>query len=725
MTGQDDPGGYRTWRRALAVVGGVAVAVAFGTAAIPSAPSALAAPRAAAAGSARTVTYHGYTVSVPASWPVYNLADDPGQCVLFNKHAVYLGTPGANQNCPARAYGRTDALLIQPSGTAATTATSAQPAVVLPRDAAALPDTTGALPAAARTAAGVTHVIRVDASGPGVVVTASYGTDPTAIRAILAGATMTGPAAAATTPAAAAATTTPAATTPAAADPGASALTETTGTGLGFDTCTAPSVATMADWLASPYRVAATYLGGSNWACSYGNFSASWVQRVAAEGWGFLPLWVGPQAPCTTLSGVTTIDPAQAAAQGQQEAASAVTAAQSFGYGSGTPLYFDMEGYDNADTSCSQAVLSFLGGWTQGLHAAGYLSGVYSSASSGISDLVHQYGTSYPSPDAIWVAHWNTHPVLTDAYVPAADWASDQRVRQYGGPHEETWGGDTIDIDSDISDAPVAGSAAGASPSAIAALASPDETTVAPGGPCATIGVTVNSSASTATAVHWRADAPAGLSVRPAQGTASVEAGGSLSISLRVSASGSLADGRYDIPITVTSGGNSVAETFELVSVTPAGTTLSTSYPVVLYAADQDSMAVAAAAARELALPAGDVTGDFSQAWSDAASGDDLVLAVGQAAENGLYSNPCGWTNPVGDAAGSTPFYIPVEQVQSLPGADAFEAPSGSDTDATALLTSQLTQYALAGTLPNYGNPPTNPQAPTSACLGSADVAVP
>jgi hypothetical protein len=60
--------------------------------------------------------------------------------------------------------------------------------------------------------------------------------------------------------------------------------TETTGNGLGFDTCTAPSAAAMTDWLASPYRVAATYLGGSNWACSYGNFSASWVQQVAAEG---------------------------------------------------------------------------------------------------------------------------------------------------------------------------------------------------------------------------------------------------------------------------------------------------------------------------------------------------------------------------------------------------------------------------------------------------------
>lgn len=673
------------------------------------------------------MTYHGYTVSVPASWPVYNLAADPDQCVLFNRHAVYLGTPGADQDCPARAYGRTDALLIQPSGTAAAAGSSAQSAVVLPRGTAALPDAAGALPAAARTAAAASHVITIDVSGPGVLVTASYGADPGTVRKILAGATMTGSASAVATPAAASAVAAPTAAKAAAARatrPGASALTEMTGGGLGFDTCTAPSVATMTEWLASPYRVTATYLGGSNWACDYGNFSASWVQQVAAEGWKLLPLWVGPQAPCTTLTGVTTIDPGQAAAQGQQEAASAVAAAQGFGYGRGTPVYFDMESYDNSDSACSQAVLAFLGGWTQGLHAAGYLSGVYSSAATGISDLAGQYGTAYPAPDAVWIADWNIEPTLTDAYVPDADWASHQRVHQYAGPHEETWGGATVDIDSDISDGPAAGSAAAASPGGTAVLAGPDETAVAPGSSTA-IQVTLRGTGSTTAAVQWTVDAPVGLSVRPAQGAAAVAPGTSSSFLLAVSASRSLADGRYNIPITVTSGGNPVAETFELVSVTPAGTTLPTAYPVVLYAADQASMAVAAATARELALPAGDVTGDFSQAWSDAASGGDLVLAVGQAAENGLYSNPCGWTNPAGDAAGSTPFYIPGEPIQGLPGADAFEITSGSHPDVTALLTGQLTQYALAGTLPDYGHPPTGPQTPTSACLGSADVTVP
>ena len=83
--------------------------------------------------------------------------------------------------------------------------------------------------------------------------------------------------------------------------------------GLGIDACTAPSVATMTDWLASAYRVIGTYLGGDNWACDYGNFTSAWASQVAAEGWRYIPIWVGPQAPCTTIKGATVIDPSDAA----------------------------------------------------------------------------------------------------------------------------------------------------------------------------------------------------------------------------------------------------------------------------------------------------------------------------------------------------------------------------------------------------------------------------
>src|SRR5215467_1518295 len=66
----------------------------------------------------RTVRYHGYQVKVPGSWPVYDLASDPSRCVLFSTHAVYLGTPGTVQNCPANAVGHTESLLIQPASSA-------------------------------------------------------------------------------------------------------------------------------------------------------------------------------------------------------------------------------------------------------------------------------------------------------------------------------------------------------------------------------------------------------------------------------------------------------------------------------------------------------------------------------------------------------------------------------------------------------------------------------
>ncbi len=345
---------------------------------------------------------------MPGSWPVYNLAADSAQCVLFNRHAVYLGTLGSAQNCPAHAFGHTEALLIQPGGPA-----SAPPsAVVLPSGSAALPKR-AALPAAAAAADATGHVIQVEVPGPGVLVTATYGANETRIRGILASATMTGAPSASGAPASpsAAALRASAPATHAvmatgsqlvtgnAASVPAPQLTAEIGSGLGFDTCTVPSAATMTSWLASPYRVVGTYLGGVNWACAYGNFTPSWLRRVAAEGWRFMPLWVGRQAPCTAIPGLAEIDPSHAAAEGQAEAGSAVTAARAFGYGRGTPIYFDMEAY-NASRSCTSAVLTFLGAWTRALHAAGYVSGVYSSAGSGIRDLASQYNKSgYPRPD--------------------------------------------------------------------------------------------------------------------------------------------------------------------------------------------------------------------------------------------------------------------------------------------------------------------------------------
>jgi hypothetical protein len=179
------------------------------------------------------------------------------------------------------------------------------------------------------------------------------------------------------------------------------------------------------------------------------------------------------------------------------------------------------------------------------------------------------------------------------------------------------------------------------------------------------------------------------------------------------------------VPITVTAGTQPVARTFVLVSVVAAGKTLPTSYPLVLYAADKTSLSTAVAIARALALPPGDVTGSFSRAWSATAGGRGLVLAVGLPAADALYFNVCGWPNPAKMRAGSTPFYYAGELQQRPPGRNYFELADTSTAAGTAQLTAQLTQYALAGTLPDYGSVPIAPAPPVLSCLGSPNVSLP
>jgi hypothetical protein len=88
---------------------------------------------AAAGAGARSVSFRGHQVQVPDSWPVYRLAEHPGMCVRLDRRAVYLGTPSANQSCPADAIGRRRAILIDPNGAPGRASSSAIPAPVNPR----------------------------------------------------------------------------------------------------------------------------------------------------------------------------------------------------------------------------------------------------------------------------------------------------------------------------------------------------------------------------------------------------------------------------------------------------------------------------------------------------------------------------------------------------------------------------------------------------------------
>ena len=235
--------------------------------------------------------------------------------------------------------------------------------------------------------------------------------------------------------------------------------------GSGFDACTAPSSTTMTAWGSSPYRAIGVYIGGVNEGCSQPNLTAAWVSAEVGAGWHLIPTYVGLQGAGSCGGGCATITPSEASAQGAAAASDAVTQAQALGIGAGNPIYDDMEQYTTGGTN-SSTVLAYLSGWTGQLHAEGYLSGVYSSASSGITDLVNADGTGYAEPDDLWIAHWDGQPTTSDSYVPSSDWANQQRIRQYQGDHSVTYGGVTLDIDSDYLDGATADTG-GASPSVI------------------------------------------------------------------------------------------------------------------------------------------------------------------------------------------------------------------------------------------------------------------
>jgi hypothetical protein len=386
-------------------------------------------------GGLRQIHYLGYQFEVPATWPVISLAANPRACVRFDRHAVYLGTPGADERCPSRGAGRTtEAVLIQPG-------TSSGPAAAV-RDP-------------------VTDVVTVTA--PRIKLTATYAADQARILRIVASAALPAPVTRIPRPVAAPPAAPHSAPRPSAAPHSVRRAAGRAGpgvavvgsgafsyTGQGFDTCSAPSESVMAAWRSgSPYRAIGIYIGGHDRACDQPNLTTSWISDEAAAGWHYIPLWVGPQANNNELT--------SPASQAVSNAEDAVAAAQQLGLGPGTPLYYDMEG--GYASSAKTAVLTFLSGWTSELHALGYRSGVYSSSSAAVTDLVDNY-TSYTMPDVIYDALWNGQANTDDPVIPSGDWANHHRIHQYSGNINQTYGGDTLNIDQDYLDVQLASAAA-------------------------------------------------------------------------------------------------------------------------------------------------------------------------------------------------------------------------------------------------------------------------
>lgn len=375
----------------------------------------------------RAVGYHGYRVRVPSSWSVVDLTADPSACVRLDRPTVYLGRPGDQSRCPTHPAGRSAAVMVEPLSGSRPSAD----VVVASNRSAVVPD---ALSRDGR--------IQVAVPDAGVLVTGWHTPETeVAVRAVLGSASLGGGGTPAAVPA------TPVNRTL------ASVVAPGTFRDKAFDACAAPSQTAMNAWRSSPYKAVGIYISGSVRACSQPNLTSSWVSTNAANGWQFILIDVGRQNPCSTYGSKFSTDPATARQQGRDAAAGARTAAANLGFAPGSAIYSDIEGYASTAT-CRASMLSYVSGWTEKLNEFGYLGGVYSSAGSGMVDLAAGYNNaSYKRADHVWFAWWNgLADTNSGSYIPASYWANHQRLHQYQGGHNETYGGATINIDSDYVD---------------------------------------------------------------------------------------------------------------------------------------------------------------------------------------------------------------------------------------------------------------------------------
>ncbi|WP_328377797.1 DUF1906 domain-containing protein [Streptomyces sp. NBC_00440] len=231
--------------------------------------------------------------------------------------------------------------------------------------------------------------------------------------------------------------------------------------GWGFDTCVTPSLETMRAWKSSRYRSIGVYYGGRGRGCpDQPELSKDWVSSVYGMGWKVLPVFVGSQSPCVAAEGKRKVmmsddDPA---GQGADEANEAVERARALGMVKGSPLYLDMEAYDQGDSDCAATTLSFIRSWDREVERLGYVSGFYSSADSGVEQLgaERRAGTS-DLPSVMWFARWNDQPSVTgEPSLRSQDWSPHLRIHQYAGDVTEEHGGYELSIDRNRVDAPVA-----------------------------------------------------------------------------------------------------------------------------------------------------------------------------------------------------------------------------------------------------------------------------
>lgn len=227
-------------------------------------------------------------------------------------------------------------------------------------------------------------------------------------------------------------------------------------TGRAFDTCTAPSKSTMKAWHTGFYGAAAVYVGGRNRGCAQPNLTASWVSYVSAMGWKLVPIYVGAQPPCRSGSNPEKLTASTAASLGTGDAKDAVAKAAALGMKAGSALYLDMEPYDTTDTSCNDAVLTYVRSFDKELRAKTYRAGYYGFTSSS-AKAVATASDKTDLPGNLWYALWDRkNTTTTDWPWGATQFTNHSRAHQYMVNSKESHGGVTLTVDRDAWDAPVA-----------------------------------------------------------------------------------------------------------------------------------------------------------------------------------------------------------------------------------------------------------------------------
>ena len=261
---------------------------------------------------------------------------------------------------------------------------------------------------------------------------------------------------------------------------------------LGFDSAILPDAATLKNWWqSSPYYDIGIYAPGSPNGPTDPALTTAWVSAVSQEGWGILPIWTGLQAPCgcnnppsgahahdsypecrqLTPAQLFSIKPTEAEQQGEAQAQAPFNSIRSLGL-DGSVIYVDIENYDasardDRNLSCGAATEAYVAGWTKRMHQDGGAgsAGVYGVLwdASPQSHGSQAQAIDFQGADSLFLARDDNRVTVwglnhdTDSQLDDSLWPTRQRIHQFRGEAQESWGGASLYIDSNVEDAPVAG----------------------------------------------------------------------------------------------------------------------------------------------------------------------------------------------------------------------------------------------------------------------------